>query len=189
MPSRKIEHERRRVYPIIIEWIISALLLPSISIWLYYSCMNHAWIKKQSLCNQPSVSVSDFSYLILCHSDPKTELAVAAFETGKHVFIEKPMCYSLQEADAIGQAARKARRAGQVGYMKVYDPASELAKREVGDPDEVRFVQVNHLHPNNSLHLKQFKLTYFDDIPEEAGWERQHRSLAGRPRLHNDLRV
>ncbi len=139
--------------------------------------------------NPHELLASDYvDAVILCHSDPKTELAVAAFEAGKHVFIEKPMCYSLQEADAIGQAARKAGRVGQVGYMKVYDPAFELAKREVRDPEEVRFVQVNHLHPDNKLHLKQFNLTYFDDIPREAGQERQKaRQAALKQALGNNI--
>ena len=38
---------------------------------------------------------SDVEAVILCHTDPKTEVAVAAFEAGKHVFIEKPICFSL----------------------------------------------------------------------------------------------
>jgi predicted dehydrogenase len=106
--------------------------------------------------------------VLLCHTDPKTEVAVAAFDAGKHVFIEKPMCFSLQEADAIIAAAERSGKVGMVGYMKVYDPAYETAKREVDGMDDVRFVQVNHLHPDNSLHLRQFQLKRFDDVPHSA---------------------
>ena len=49
---------------------------------------------------------SDVDAVLLCHSDPKTRVAVAAFNAGKHVFIEKPMCFSIQEADAIGAACQ-----------------------------------------------------------------------------------
>ncbi|MFQ6040361.1 MAG: Gfo/Idh/MocA family protein [Candidatus Poribacteria bacterium] len=108
---------------------------------------------------------SDVEAVILCHTDPKTEVAIAAFEAGKHVFIEKPMSFSLQEADAIIDAAQKSGKVGQVGYMKVYDPAFEIATREVDGMNNIRFVQVNHLHPNNALHLSQFRLQRFDDIP------------------------
>ena len=118
------------------------------------------------------LNARDVDAVILCHADPKTELAVAAFAAGKHVFIEKPMCYSLEEVDAICAARERAGTVGQVGYMKVYDPAYELAREEVGDAGDVRFVQVNHLHPNNNLHLKQFELTYFEDLPPEAAHER-----------------
>jgi predicted dehydrogenase len=108
---------------------------------------------------------SDVGAVLLCHTDPKTEVAVAAFEAGKHVFIEKPMCFSLQEADAIIAAAEQSGKVGQVGYMKVYDPAFELAKREVDGMNDIRFVQVNHLHPDNALHLRQFRVQRFDDVP------------------------
>ena len=114
---------------------------------------------------------SDVEAVILCHTDPKTEVAVAAFEAGKHVFIEKPMCFSLQESDAIINAAKRSGKVGQVGYMKVFDPAFEMAKREVDSMDNIRFVQVNHLHPNNALHLRQFRIQRFDDIPQSTHGE------------------
>ena len=120
--------------------------------------------------------VTDFNELLaaeaeavlLCHGDPKTEVAIAAFEAGKHVFIEKPMCFSLREADAIIQAARGAGTVGQMGYMKVFDPAFERAQRDVQAMDSIRFVQVNHLHTSNAKHIGQFRVQRFDDIPPEA---------------------
>jgi len=56
----------------------------------------------------------------------------------------------------------------QAGYMKVYDPAFELAQREVATMDDIRFVQVNHLHPDNALHVSQFHIQRFDDLPPDA---------------------
>jgi predicted dehydrogenase len=52
--------------------------------------------------------------------------------------------------------------------MKVYDPAFEVAKAEAERIGGLRFVQVNHLHPDNALHLAQFEIARFDDIPREA---------------------
>ena len=111
---------------------------------------------------------SDVDAVLLCHSDPKTRVAVAAFNAGKHVFIEKPMCFSIQEADAIIAACRESGKVGQAGYMKVHDPAFELAKREVDKMDDIRFVQANHLHCGNELHLHNFRIKRFDDIPPDA---------------------
>jgi predicted dehydrogenase len=34
--------------------------------------------------------------------------------------------------------------------------------------DGVRFVQVNHLHPDNAHHLRQFRVKRFEDIPRSA---------------------
>lgn len=103
--------------------------------------------------------------VLLCHSDPKTEVAVAAFQAGLNVFIEKPMCYSLRDADTIINAARASKTVGMVAYMKVYDPAYELAQKEAASMDTIRFIQVNHLHPNNELHLRNFRLKRFYDLP------------------------
>lgn len=111
------------------------------------------------------VASDDVEAVLLCHSDPKTEAAVAALEAGKHVLIEKPVCFTLSEADAIVDAADRAGVAAQAGYMKVYDPAFETAKAEVDGMMDIRFVQVNHLHPDNRLHLRQFRLKRYDDLP------------------------
>ena len=111
---------------------------------------------------------TDVDAVLLCHGDPKTEVAIASFEAGKHVFIEKPVCFSLQEIDAMLQSQQESGTVAQAGYMKVHDPAFQVAKSEVDMMEDFRFVQVNHLHPNNSLHLSQFDVQRFDDVPSEA---------------------
>ena len=111
---------------------------------------------------------SDVDAVLLCHTDPKTEAAVAALNAGKHLFIEKPMCYSIEEADEIAAAARGSGLVAQVGYVKLYEPAYQAARVEVAAMDDVRFVQVNHLHPDNSLHVGQFRTRRFDDVPRHV---------------------
>ena len=111
---------------------------------------------------------TDVDAVLLCHGDPKTDVALTAFEAGKHVFIEKPVCFSLQEMDAMLAAQREAGTVAQAGYMKVHDAAFQLAKREVDTMTDYRFVQINHLHPNNSLHLSQFDVERFNDVPPDA---------------------
>lgn len=108
---------------------------------------------------------SGLDAVVLCQTDPKTAYGITALEAGKHLFIEKPVCFSLEEIDALIQAQEKAGTVGQAGYMKVYDPAFEIAAAEAADM-EVRFVQIHHLHPNNDLHLKQFDVQRFDDISD-----------------------
>ena len=121
---------------------------------------------------------TDIDAVLLCHSDPKTEVAVAAFDAGKHVLIEKPMCFSTQEADAIIAAQERAAKVGQVAYMKVYDPAYEYAYQAVAEMTSIRFVQVNHFHPSNDLHLSQFDVRRFDDVSQSAIETTQEARLA-----------
>ena len=130
---------------------------------------------------------ADIDAVLLCHTDPKTEAAIQAFEAGKHVFIEKPICTSLQEADAMIEAMGKSEKVGQAGYMKVYEPAFEMAKREVDTMDDIKFVQTNHLHPSNELHLSHFKVKRFNDLPPSVMAERHEASRAARREAFGDL--
>ena len=67
---------------------------------------------------------ADVDAVLLCHTEPNPEAAF--LEPGKHLFIEKPLCLSLREIDAM-IAAQGAGTVAQASYMKVYDPAVELA--------------------------------------------------------------
>ncbi len=64
--------------------------------------------------------------VLICPTGSHVPPAIAALEYGKHVLIEKPLCYRLDEADALVDAARTARRrSGAVtllAYMKRFDP-------------------------------------------------------------------
>ena len=114
------------------------------------------------------IAATDVDAVLLCHRDPKTEIATASLAAGKHMFIEKPMCFSNEEAAAIQEASLNAGTVSQVGYMKVYDPAFELVYEEAQGWDPA-FIQINHLHPSNDLHTSQFHIERFDDIPASAG--------------------
>ena len=130
---------------------------------------------------------SDIDAVLLCHSDPKTEAVIASVDAGKHAFVEKPICFSLEEADAIIEASARSGKVVQAGYTKLFEPAYELAKREVAEIDDVRFVQVNHLHPNNDLHVSQFRTRRFDDLPEAAIRRTREARDAGRRAAIGDV--
>ena len=71
-------------------------------------------------------------------------VAIAAADAGLHVFVEKPMCFSTEEAQQMIAAAEQAGVRLMVGYMKRYDPAyEELASRLVAD--EIRLARVTTL--------------------------------------------
>lgn len=122
---------------------------------------------------------SDVDAVIVCPSGSHAEPSIAAARAGKHVLIEKPMCVTVREAEDMVAAADASGVLLMVAYMKRYDPAYQYAQARVGEMSDVRFVQVNHLHPDNSLHLAEFKVYRFDDFPatlrQEVGAE--HRRL------------
>jgi len=59
------------------------------------------------------------------------QIARDALQAGKHVFMEKPMAVSLEQADAILEAGRHSGKRLMVGYMKRYDAGNELVKAQI----------------------------------------------------------
>lgn len=111
---------------------------------------------------------SDVEAVIVCPNASHAEPSIAAAEAGKHVFVEKPMCTTEREARAMADAAARAGVVMQIGYMKRHDPAYQYARAKLAGMSDLRFVQVNHLHCDNGLHLRDFKLRRFDDVPASA---------------------
>jgi predicted dehydrogenase len=58
--------------------------------------------------------------------------AEAAARAGRHVFVEKPMCFSVAEGHAMVAAAEEAGVTLMVGYPKRYDPAFARFAEEAG---------------------------------------------------------
>lgn len=57
------------------------------------------------------------------------EMAIAALEAGKHVWCEKPMALTMEDAEAMVAAARKAGRRTLLGYNYVRNPSFLHAER------------------------------------------------------------
>ena len=110
---------------------------------------------------------ADLDAVLLCHTDPKTEAAVAVWR--RKAPVHRKAAVLLAAGDRRHDRRPACRRYGRPGRLhEVYDPAFELAQRAVREMDGIRFVQVNHLHPDNRLHLRQFELRRFDDYPAAA---------------------
>jgi predicted dehydrogenase len=76
---------------------------------------------------------------------------VAAARAGKHIFVEKPLCYTLRECDAVAEAVERAGVTLQVGYMKRYDPAYRRARELVTRIEDLRYGQITTIHPSSNL--------------------------------------
>ena len=59
------------------------------------------------------------------------EIAKDLLQAGKHVFMEKPMAVSVEQAAAIVDASRESGKKLMVGYMKRYDAGNEIVKAKV----------------------------------------------------------
>jgi predicted dehydrogenase len=96
------------------------------------------------------------------------EVALAALEAGLHVFVEKPMCITLRDADAIVAARDRAGRVVQVGTMKRYDPAYERLLGELPDSAEtLRYVSVVVNDPEFEPFFEHGEIVRSTDVPRE----------------------
>src|SRR5690606_40665451 len=78
--------------------------------------------------------------------EPHAEIAIAALQAGKHVLCEKPLANSVAEAEAMADAADKARAEGvraMVGFTYRRVPALALARSMIaaGRLGEIRHVR------------------------------------------------
>ncbi|WP_329125486.1 Gfo/Idh/MocA family protein [Streptomyces sp. NBC_01465] len=82
--------------------------------------------------------------------DSHAEIAIAALEAGKHVLCEKPLANSVAEAEAMAEAAERARARGQlamVGFNYRRVPAVAYGRRMIaeGRLGALRHVRVTYL--------------------------------------------
>jgi predicted dehydrogenase len=82
--------------------------------------------------------------VLVATSGSHAPVVAAALASGKHVLVEKPLCYSQAEGVELVSAAERAGLCLMVGYMKRYDPAFEaLGERLLGM--EIRLARVTTL--------------------------------------------
>jgi predicted dehydrogenase len=91
----------------------------------------------------------DLDAVAILSSGSHGGLAEAAARRGLAVFCEKPLAYTVAEADAL--AALEPRL--MLAYMKLYDPAVARARTLLHDRPAARSVEVTVLHPTSESQL------------------------------------
>ena len=80
-----------------------------------------------------------------------TQNVLAALAAGKHVLVEKPLCFTLEESHEIIAAQQRAGVIVQVGYMRRYLPAFEQACQIVQAMPAIKLARVHDVIGRNAL--------------------------------------
>src|SRR5918994_6932066 len=96
--------------------------------------------------------------VLILSSGDHTEPVISALESGRHVFVEKPLAYTLEETDQILESARRAGRVLMVGMMKQYDPGYRRGTAAVHELQDLRFVDARTLQPDNELYMSHHQI-------------------------------
>jgi predicted dehydrogenase len=92
-------------------------------------------------------------------------IAIACAEAGLHVFVEKPMSFSVAEGAQMVEAAEGAGVRLMVGTMKRYDPAYERLAELVPGLADLRLVRVTTLESPLEPYVAHYPLARADDVP------------------------
>jgi predicted dehydrogenase len=85
--------------------------------------------------------------------------ALAAIEAGKHVLVEKPLCFRSEEGRAVQEAAKRSGVTAMLGYMKRYDWCFERFRERVEALEFVRFARVHNFTCSVSKNEPLFDVT------------------------------
>jgi predicted dehydrogenase len=96
------------------------------------------------------------------------EIVLGALDAGLHVFVEKPMCITLADADAIVAVRDRAGKVVQVGTMKRYDPAVEAMLEALpGSAADLRYGSVVVNDAEFEPFFEPGEIVRGDDVPRE----------------------
>jgi predicted dehydrogenase len=95
-------------------------------------------------------------------------IAIEAAKAGKHILVEKPMCFSVAEGLEMKAAADEAGVTLMVAYPKRYDPAFERFREVAVKVDEPRLMRITTFESPFLPYIGHYSLAPVAPIPAEA---------------------
>jgi predicted dehydrogenase len=117
---------------------------------------------------QEMLADADIDAVFILTSGSHAPIAVAAANAGKHVLVEKPMCFSVAEGLEMKAAADAAGVTLMVAYPKRYDPAFERFRDVAADVADPRLMRVTTFESPFLPYIGHYALAPVAPIPKEA---------------------
>lgn len=78
------------------------------------------------------------------------DCAKKVIEAGKHLFIEKPITHTVEEAVTIRELAKKHNVRGQVGHVERFNPAFMAANKQIKNPMFIETHRLSEFNPRGT---------------------------------------
>ena len=78
------------------------------------------------------------------------EIAMKCIEKNKHIFIEKPIAYSVDEAEEIVKFSKEKKIIGQVGHVERFNPAFNSINSMIGNPMFIESHRLSEFNPRGT---------------------------------------
>ncbi|BDX32876.1 oxidoreductase [Mycobacterium antarcticum] len=111
---------------------------------------------------------ADIDAVFILTSGSHAPIAVAAAKAGKHILVEKPMCFSVAEGMEMKAAADEAGVTLMVAYPKRYDPAYERFRQLAMNVVEPRLLRVTTFESPFLPYIGHYALAPVAPIPDDA---------------------
>lgn len=105
--------------------------------------------------------------VIVCNFD-HPEVTEQALKAGKHVLVEKPVAFTVEEADHLTAVAEASGLVAMVGYMKLYDAGIDAAADAIAACGALRNLHVHDFAGRFDLADGLYSFLRSDDVPPEA---------------------
>jgi predicted dehydrogenase len=107
----------------------------------------------------------DIDAVFVLTSGDHAQIAIEAAQLGRSVFVEKPMCFSVEEGRSMVASALDAGVALMVGYPKRYDPAFARFREEVARVQAPKFLRVTTFESPSGPYLGHYPLIRSSSAP------------------------
>ena len=124
------------------------------------------------------VARDDIDAVILSHSGSHAAAVIGALEAGKHVFVEKPVAWTLREVKEMAARAAASDRIVQAAYHKRYDPGYHYAREQIQQMTDIGFGRVAVFHPPDEMGHSPHRIrrgdgNYKDGHIDVLSWDEQ----------------
>ena len=114
------------------------------------------------------VNDNEIDAVFILTSGSHAPIAIEAAKAGKHILVEKPMCFSVAEGLEMKAAAEAAGVTLMVAYPKRYDPAFERFRTVALHVAEPRLMRVTTFESPFLPYIGHYSLAPVSPIPPEA---------------------